>query len=173
MAADKRLWVYPGIINNTCGSETWVILYWSLLHLSSCKFKNGARTSLLSNNKDGSPSLGGFGNYILTGANWESSVRTVFRWKMHVVRHQNFTGKKLFYFPFSPLRDGWREGSLVVCSQGSSFSGTVKLRSNSRVGMHSNHLLTCPAQQHLWQPATGKGEKQKDTGLCCSALWFL
>jgi len=44
-----------------------------------------------------------------------------------------FYGENLFVFP-SPLRDNWTERSLVVCSQGSRVTGSVKLRSSSQVG---------------------------------------
>lgn len=59
----------------------------------------------------------GFGNYIIRTADRESSVRTIFQWKMCVVRHQDFRGRKLFIFPSLPW-DDWRQGSLVVCSPG-------------------------------------------------------
>lgn len=161
MAADKCLGVYPGIINNTCGSETWVILYWSLLHLSSCEFKNGAQLSLLSNNKDGSPSLGGFGNYILTGANWESFVRTVFLWKMYVVRHWNFMWKKLSIFPSLPSgmtggRDPWLTARKVQASAEQWNSGAIL-----EWGCTATTSLPAPLSSISGSQALGKGKSRK------------
>lgn len=101
MTASKFLRVYPGIINNALGSET-VIVYWRLLHLSSCELKIGDQTTFFQTLRMAVVLyLQRFGKCILTKAVWESSVRTVLCWKMHIIGHHHqlrFLSQESFLF---------------------------------------------------------------------------
>lgn len=154
MTASKFLHVYPGIINNALGSET-VIVYWRLLHLSSCELKIEDQTTFFQTLRMAVVLyLQRFGNCILTKAVWESSRRTVLCWKMHITGHHHqlrFYAKKAFYFSLSRMNrgsDAW-------------LSAHRKLRSSRQVGMNSSHLPACPLLQHPGKPGTGKGESRK------------